>query len=202
MTCPYEAVCEHGIRSKGNYWGLKFNNSLIKFVYCPTLYCCISTKTCFSYDTCYKNRHKRLCGECLKGYSVGIFGHNHCFKSLSCVRSYFWIIHLLLVGFYLLFFQYLQEIFIFFGRIIKRLIFYHEISSKDDKRYDKIVETDHLEELSCQLVENNDAASMEYPKKSCIIAGLIKIVFFPKQFSESALFFYRSGRSSPVFFQC
>lgn len=82
LPCPYEAVCDQGIRSKGNYWGFKFKKNLIKFVYCPTLYCCTSTSSCFSYDTCYKNRHKRLCGECLIGHSVGIFGHNQCFKSL------------------------------------------------------------------------------------------------------------------------
>ena len=179
LPCPYEAVCDQGIRSKGNYWGFKFKKNLIKFVYCPT-----STSSCFSYDTCYKNRHKRLCGECLIGHSVGIFGHNQCFKSLSCVRSYFWIIYVLLVGFYLLFFLYLQEIFIFFRRIIQILICYNEISSKDDERYDKIVEKDDLEELSCQLVVSDNTTSMEYQKKSCITAGLIKIVFF---FYQTAL---------------
>ena len=184
LPCPYQAVCDQGIRSKGNYWGFKFKKNLIKFVYCPTLYCCTSTSSCFSYDTCHENRHKRLCGECLKGYSVGIFGHNHCFKSHLCFRSYFWGVYVLLVGFYVLFFLYLQEILIFFRRIIQRLIYYHEISSKDDERYDKIVEKDDLEEVSCQLVVNDNTASMEYPKKSCITAGLIKIVFF---FYQTAL---------------
>ena len=184
LTCPYEAICEQGIQSKGNYWGFKFHNDTIKFVYCPTLYCCTSNSTCFSYDTCHENRHKRLCGECLNGYSVGIFGHNHCFESHSCVRSYFWIVYVILVGFYVLFFLYLQEIFVFIKRIIQRLICYHEIPSADDVRYNKVVETDDLEELSCQLVINDNATPMEYPKNSCIIAGLIKIVFF---FYQTAL---------------
>ena len=40
LPCPYEAICEQGIRSKGNYWGFKTKASLIRFVYRPTLYFC------------------------------------------------------------------------------------------------------------------------------------------------------------------
>ena len=184
LPCPYEAICEQGIRSKGNYWGFKTKTNLIRFVYCPTLYCCTSISSCLSYDTCNENRHKRLCGECLKGYSVGIFGYNHCFKSTSCVRSYFWSVYILLIGLYVLFFLYLQEIIIFTKRAIQILIGYHEKSSAYDESYEKVVDRDNLDELSCHLVVSDNETLMEYAKKSCIIAGLIKIVFF---FYQTAL---------------
>ena len=135
-------------------------------------------------DTRNENRQKRLCGECLKGCSVDIFGHDHCFKSPSCVRSYFWSIYILLIGFYVLFFLYLQEIFIFIKRTIQRLTCYHEKTSEYDESYEEVVERDNLDELSCHLVINDNKTSVEYAEKSCISAGLIKIVFF---FYQTAL---------------
>ena len=49
--CPYEAICQQRIQSKGNYWGYKTKNNLVNFVYCPTLYCCTSPSSCQSYNT-------------------------------------------------------------------------------------------------------------------------------------------------------
>ena len=170
--------------AKETIWGFKTKTSLIRFVYCPTLYCCTSISSCLSYDTCYENRHKRLCGECLKGFSVGIFGHNHCFKSPSCVRSYFWSIYILLIGFYVLFFLYLQEIFIFIKRTIQRLTCYHEKTSEYDESCEEVVESYNLDELPCHLVMNDNKTSMEYAEKSCISAGLIKIIY---SFYQTAL---------------
>ena len=82
------------------------------------------------------------------------------------------------------FFLYLQEIFIFIKRTIQRLTCYHEKTSEYDESYEEVVERDNLDELSCHLVINDNKTSMEYAEKSCISAGLIKIIF---SFYQTAL---------------
>lgn len=135
-------------------------------------------------DTRNENRQKRLCGECLKGYSVDIFGHNHCFKRPSCIRSYFWAFISFWLDFTYYFFLYLQEIFIFIKRTIQRLTCYHEKTSEYDESCEEVVESYNLDELPCHLVMNDKKTSMEYAEKSCINAGLIKIIF---SFYQTAL---------------
>ena len=183
IPCPYEAICEKGIKSKGNYWGYKSQKNLIDFLYCPTLYCCTSSSSCLSYNTCYQNRRNRLCGECIDGYSTGLFGHSRCIENSSCNNSYFWIVYIFLTGFYILFFMYLQEILLFIKRIIQKIICYTEILSKDVKEYEEIVERDELvfnqdSDLPFQLPPDDSTNSIEYPEKSVKISGLIKIIFF------------------------
>ena len=181
--CPYEAICEKGIKSKGNYWGYKTKKDLVDFIYCPTLYCCTSPSSCLSYNTCYQNRHNRLCGECTDGYSTGLFGHSRCIENSFCNNSYFWIVYIFLIGFYMLFFMYLQEILLFIKRVIQKIICYHGILSIDIKEYEEIVDKDELvfsedSDIPYQLPPDDSTNSIEYPEKSVKISGLIKIIFF------------------------
>ena len=89
-----------------------------------------------------------------------------------------------MIGFYVLFFLYLQEIFIFIKRTIQRLTCYHEKTSEYDESCEEVVESYNLDELPCHLVMNDNKTSMEYAEKSCISAGLIKIIF---SFYQTAL---------------
>ena len=181
--CPFGATCEQGIKSKGNYWGYKTKNNYVKFLYCPTLYCCTSPSSCLSYNTCHQYRHNRLCGECIEGYSTGLFGQSECIQNSSCNNYYFWIFYILLIGFYIIFFMYLQEIIFFIKRIIQKIICYHKILSNDATEYEEIVEKDQLlsddnSDLPFQLLTTDSANSIEYPEKSVKISGFIKIIFF------------------------
>ena len=181
--CPFGATCEQGIKSKGNYWGYKTKNNYVKFLYCPTLYCCTSLSSCLSYNTCHQNRHNRLCGECIEGYSTGLFGQSQCIENSSCNNHYFWIFYILLIGFYILFFMYLQEIIVFIKGIIQKIICYHKILSNDITECEENFERDELvfdddSNVPFQLITTDSANSMEHPEKSVKISGFIKIIFF------------------------
>lgn len=118
------------LKAKGNYWGYKTEN-IIKFVYCPSSYCCSSPLNCSSFDTCYHNRPKTLCSECLQNYSVELLGQNRCIESVSCSKFYFWIIYIFLIVFYTLFFMYMQEIFLSIKRKLQKLARYCEVVESD-----------------------------------------------------------------------
>ena len=128
--CPFGGVCQERIKSKGNYWGYKTEN-IIKFVYCPSSYCCSSPLNCSSFDTCYHNRHKTLCSECLQNYSVELLGQNRCIESVSCSKFYFWIIYIFLIVFYTLFFMYMQEVFLSIKRKLQKLARYCQVVESD-----------------------------------------------------------------------
>ena len=180
--CPYEAICQQRIQSKGNYWGYKTKNNLVNFVYCPTLYCCTSPSSCQSYNTCYQNRGKRLCSECLMGYSVGIFDQRPCIESISCSKFYFWLIYVFLIMFYTLFFLYIQEVFVFIKRVLQKLACYRHIPLNNVNENQQGECIDYVsvdpDELPFQLVPNNSEDFMEYPGQTYQISGIIKILFF------------------------
>ena len=181
-ACPYEAICEKRIKSKGNYWGYKTKEDLIKFIYCPTLYCCISASLCLSYNTCYPQRGKRLCGACLEDYSVGLFGTNRCIESSNCSTIYFWIVYSFLIGFYILFFMYLQEILVSSKKILQKLIGYCQIPAPFDNgdEYDEIYDTVSVDPdgLPFQLVPIDSPQAIQYSAKMSKFSGVIKILFF------------------------
>ena len=181
-ACPYEATCGKRIRSKGNYWGYKTKKDLIKFIYCPALYCCISNSSCLSYNTCYPRRGKRLCGACLKDYSVGLFGTNPCIESSNCSSIYFWIVYSLLIGFYVLFFMYLQEILVSIKKILQKHIGYSQNPATFDtdneynERYDTVsVDSDGL---PFQLVPIDSPQDFKCSAKMSEFSGVINILFF------------------------
>ena len=181
-ACPYEAICEKRIKSKGNYWGYKTKEDLIKFIYCPALYCCTSTSLCLSYNTCYSHRGKRLCGACLDNYSVGLFGTNRCIESSNCSSIYFWIVYSFFIGFYILFFMYLQEILVSIKKILQKLIGYSKIPATFDNvdECDEIYDTVSVDPdgLPFQLVPIDSPQAFEYSAKMSEFSGVINILFF------------------------
>ena len=186
--CPYEAICQKRIQSKGNYWGYETENKNVKFVYCPISYCCVSPSSCSSYNTCSPNRHGILCSKCLWNYSVGVFGYNRCIPSASCSKFYFWIIYLFLTVFYTLFFMYMQEIFLLIRRILQKLACYRDVILSDINEIQQDEDNNLLsvnaDELPFQLVLHSSANVMEYPEQKYQISGIIKILFF---FYQTAL---------------
>ena len=186
--CPYEAICQKRIQSKGNYWGYRTESNIVKFVYCPTSYCCISPSSCLSYNTCYSNRSGILCSKCLWNYSVGLFGHNRCIDSVSCSKFYFWIIYLFLIVFYTLFFMYIQEIFFFIKRALQKLACRRNMIVNDMNEFQQDEDNNFLfvnpDELPSQLALHDSGDVMEYHGQKYQISGIIKILFF---FYQTAL---------------
>ena len=186
--CPYEAICQKRIQSKGNYWGYKTEDNTVKFVYCPNSYCCVSPSSCSSYNTCSPNRGGILCSKCLRNYSVGLFGYNQCIHSVSCSKINFWIIYLFFIVFYTLFFMYIQEIFLFIKRALQKLACCRNMVVKDMKEFQQDEDNNllfvNVDELPFQLALHDSTDVMEYPGQKYKISGIIKILFF---FYQTAL---------------
>ena len=200
--CPYEAICQQKIQSKGNYWGYKAKNNLVKFVYCPTLYCCTSPSSCQSYNTCYQNRGKRLCGECIMGYSVGVFGQRPCIETFSCAKFYFWLIYVFFIMLYTLLFMYIQEVFLFIKRVLQKLACFRRNPLNNTNENQQNVCTDFVsvdpDELPFQLVPKISEDVMEYPGQTYQISGIIKILFFFYQ--TASIIRINSSTKSQYFF--
>ena len=90
LACNYGGRCYGGtVQAKPNFWGYRVGDE-IKFISCPTGYCCLKTSECVSYDTCNSGRTGILCGQCLKGYSETLLSMN-CRKDNNCkVNVFFW----------------------------------------------------------------------------------------------------------------
>ena len=202
IGCPYEAICQQKIQSKGNYWGYKAKNNLVKFVYCPTLYCCTSPSSCQSYNTCYQNRGKRLCSECIMGYSVGVFGQRPCIETFSCAKFYFWLIYVFFIMLYTLLFMYIQEVFLFIKRVLQKLACFRRNPLNNTNENQQDVCTDFVsvdpDELSFQLVPKISEDVMEYPGQTYQISGIIKILFFFYQ--TASIIRINSSTKSQYFF--
>ena len=200
--CPYEAICQQKIQSKGNYWGYKAKNNLVKFVYCPTLYCCTSPSSCQSYNTCYQNRGKRLCSECIMGYSVGVFGQRPCIETFSCAKFYFWLIYVFFIMLYTLLFMYIQEVFLFIKRVLQKLACFRRNPLNNTNENQQNVCTDFVsvdpDELPFQLVPKISEDVMEYPGQTYQISGIIKILFFFYQ--TASIIRINSSTKSQYFF--
>ena len=200
--CPYEAICQQKIQSKGNYWGYKAKNNLVKFVYCPTLYCCTSPSSCQSYNTCYQNRGKRLCSECIMGYSVGVFGQRPCIETFSCAKFYFWLIYVFFIMLYTLLFMYIQEVFLFIKRVLQKLACFRRNPLNNTNENQQNECTDFVsvdpDELPFQLVPKISEDVMEYPGQTYQISGIIKILFFFYQ--TASIIRINSSTKSQYFF--
>ena len=98
--CPYQASCIDGIKSKGNYWATTSESSQgkVTFTLCPSSYCCVSLKTCFSYNTCHEHREGRLCGDCEKDHVISLFTYNKCVPKGKCENNgVLWTLYLISV---------------------------------------------------------------------------------------------------------
>ena len=109
--CPYQATCVDGIKSKGNYWGFIDPSGEVIFVLCPPSYCCFSSRTCTSYDTCYENRSGRLCSKCLAEHVLSLFSHNVCVSHLECQKSFIlWLVYIIIIILVCLFLLYSKTV--------------------------------------------------------------------------------------------
>ena len=119
--CPQGGDCDSGlVKARPNFWGYK-TEMKVRFVQCPSGYCCDSPKGCATYNGCQGNRYGTLCGHCLQGMSEGLFS-TQCIPNTECSTTYFFILGMIaLLVLYLVFFLYNAEILtcikmIFFGR--------------------------------------------------------------------------------------
>ena len=63
--CPLGAICDGQILAVDNYYGYKISPTKLKFMLCPSGYCCASDTTpCDTYSTCQAGRAGILCGAC------------------------------------------------------------------------------------------------------------------------------------------
>lgn len=183
MPCPYGAICDSGIRSKGNYWGYLNKDRHLVFIHCPTSYCCLSDK-CQSYNSCNEHRKGRLCSQCEKGYSLSFFGNFKCIKDNQCIGTLFWTIYSLISLLYLAIFLYLEDIILF----VKRAVQYMNCKSNhgDWQFTSNITEEseiftdqdDHRHSPFIFLIPNDETNVDNYVQESSTTSGIIKILFF------------------------
>ncbi|XP_028410625.1 uncharacterized protein LOC114533314 [Dendronephthya gigantea] len=93
LPCPYGGKCRRGLEALPNFWGYKVQDipPTIHFSRCPRGYCCQGSamEGCVPYDTCNSNRHGRLCGQCMPGYTEDLFTPL-CRRSEDCSDYWFW----------------------------------------------------------------------------------------------------------------
>ena len=69
--CPPGAICDGQIKAIDNYYGYKISPTELRFMLCPSGYCCASDTTpCDSYNTCRFGRTGLLCGTCDENHKL------------------------------------------------------------------------------------------------------------------------------------
>ena len=99
-SCPYGGICNNGIQTKANNWGVQ-KNGVVTFYKCPTGYCC-SESICDTYNTCSRHRHGTLCSRCKHGYSEALFS-TKCLLNENCNQVWFIPITAVLIFIYAMF---------------------------------------------------------------------------------------------------
>ena len=176
--CPYQASCNDGIKSKGNYWGsLDPDSGIIDFILCPSSYCCRSIRTCASYNTCHQKRAGRLCGNCLKGHSLSLFSQNQCVPTNECENSWMsWPSYILGVFTVCFFLLYIKSIWNFLKSISTK------IGNQKNKESDRESFTDQNESMYSPLLDSEEKIQIEvrqsHQAASSKFSGIIKTAFF------------------------
>ena len=165
QPCPYQASCDNGLKSRGNYWGLvKEGKSpgTVSFFLCPTFYCCSSKRDCTSFDTCANNRRGLLCGDCNDNHSIALFGPNQCVLTEDCHPNAFWAGYVLMILVVFVLVLYYKDIFLSIGNLIS------EIKNRWRKRSLKrqFKNRDRSFVLESLLENENEAASEGNEKNS------------------------------------
>ncbi|XP_057307443.1 uncharacterized protein LOC130645462 [Hydractinia symbiolongicarpus] len=187
FQCPPGGKCEHGIVSKGNFWGYVESDNKIVFLSCPTSYCCSQTTTkCFSYNTCNKKRTGILCGTCQRGYRLNYF-NNGCVKNEGCNQWLFWILYLAYGILYVVFLMYFKTILKKLCQYLRKLKCKQEQSGVINdlyryRRFEESIDEDtkkinFYEEKENQSGKNGNTKN-DGSKTDVYTSGLKSIIFF------------------------
>ena len=92
IDCPVGADCTASIKSKCNFYGYETENHKLKFLPCPSGFCCTGSQ-CTTIKSCNKNRIGTFCGRCIDGY-VESFLSTDCIPIYSCQNfAKFWLLY-------------------------------------------------------------------------------------------------------------
>ena len=106
--CPTGGRCLTGIISKDNFWGFVYDKYKVRFLPCPSSYCCSkTTQVCINYNTCGLNRQGILCGTC-KSYLS--YFDDKCRKNIRCKQWLFWLLTCIYIILYTIIIMYLHDI--------------------------------------------------------------------------------------------
>ena len=174
FPCPYQASCIDEIRSRGNYWGSSNSSGAVTFYLCPPSYCCSSLATCTSYDTCAVNRKGRLCGDCVTGHSLTLFGHNRCVPSQNCIVESFWFGYAFAAVMICLFVMYSKEVVSFVKSTVTRAC----SKGPFNARMVSLSSVGYETESQYELLLPDSVAGVKISSEQANISGLLKISFF------------------------
>ena len=120
LKCPPGGNCTSLIKSHSNFYGFKFSYNSLKFLPCPSQYCCVGDQ-CTSIDSCNIGRMGTLCGNCKDGY-LESFISNKCISRNQCRNPrWFWIIFLIYIFLTTTFLFYMKDIITFIKEAISKL---------------------------------------------------------------------------------
>ena len=92
VDCPVGANCTASIKSKSNFYGYETKNQKLKFLPCPSGFCCTGSQ-CTTINSCNKNRIGTLCERYIDGY-VESFLSTDCISMYSCQNfAKFWLLY-------------------------------------------------------------------------------------------------------------
>ena len=101
LLCPLGGSCSHGaLNALPGYWGFNGTDDTVKFVACPSGYCCDGKAgTCEGMQPCAVGRVGTLCGECTPGH-VTALGTSQCLQRARCSSEIpvFWSLFVVVVA--------------------------------------------------------------------------------------------------------
>ena len=86
-ACPYGGFCQHGLKSRRNFWGYQQMNE-VQFRECLPGHGC-NKDYCEKYEDCHPYRKGILCTECKEGYSETFWG-TACVLDKYCKNKWIW----------------------------------------------------------------------------------------------------------------
>ena len=117
LACPVGASCTAFIRSKSNFYGYKTKEQKLKFLPCPSGFCCTGNQ-CRTINSCNKNRIGTLCGRCIESY-VESYLSNECISIHSCKNfPKFWQLYCISASVLATFLYYMKD----FITLIKTIV--------------------------------------------------------------------------------
>ena len=171
LDCPAGANCTVSIKSKSNFYGYKTQERKLRFLPCPSGFCCTGNQ-CDSITSCDKKRTGNLCGTCIENFTVS-FLSSECISKHSCKNfmafwAIFWIYALVLATF-LYYMKDLINILKSMGSIISQLF---RPCLKKSKRKTKNLE-DEIDETKIVLEAEEDRQETRHFTVSGIFALII-----------------------------